>query len=65
MKAFPLLLAVLFLVGCDVKKMISVEEPATPAPTPKPVATPQPTPKHGEWLYDKNRRSALDPPSRK
>ena len=64
MKALPLLLAALFLAGCDMNKITSVEEPATPVPTPKPVATPKPTPKQGEWMY-KNYKNPLDPPARK
>lgn len=51
MKALPVLLACLFLTGCDVKKFTSVSEPPTPEPTPAPVAA-KPAPKPGDWLLD-------------
>ena len=66
MKALPLLLAVIFLAGCDMKKLSQVLDPSppTPEPTPAPVAktTPKPTPKPGEWMFTE--KGALDQPGR-
>ncbi len=59
MKALPLLLAAFFFAGCDMNKVLSVQEPATPAPTtPKP--TPAPKPKPGDWMFKD--KGALDRP---
>ena len=63
MKALPLLLAVVLLAGCDMKKISSALDPtpATPPPTPAPVpkATPKPTPKPGDWML-KNYKNPLE-----
>lgn len=62
MKALPLLLAVVFFAGCDMKKITGVLESATPVPTPAPTPMPKPvpsTPKPGEWLLD-GKRNPLD-----
>ncbi len=58
MKALLLVLAAIFIAGCDVEKLTSVQSPdATPPPTP--VATPKPTPKPGDWML-KNYKNPLD-----
>lgn len=64
MKAFPLLLAVVLLAGCDTKKFSNALDPtlASPEPTPSSVkaTTPKPAPKPGDWMYTE--KGTLDKP---
>ena len=61
MKVLLLLLAAVFVAGCDVDKITGVK--SEPTPVPRPVATPTPKPKQGDWMY-KNYKNPLDPPKR-
>ena len=59
MKALPLILAALLLAGCDMKKITSVLESATPTPAPTPLPVAAPAPKAGDWLL-KGYKNPLD-----
>ncbi len=74
MKALPLILAALFVAGCDMKKVTGTggsassesasdsgggsDSPSQTKPAP-PKATPKPTPKPGDWML-KNYKNPLE-----
>ena len=60
MKALLLLLAAIFVAGCDMDKALSLQGKPTPTPVPRATPTPTPKPKAGDWMGLKQYKSPLD-----